>query len=37
LQEILGTAFSVGCTVNGKNPKDLCGEIDEGEVVIPDK
>ncbi|KAJ9058299.1 hypothetical protein DSO57_1014752 [Entomophthora muscae] len=35
VKEILGTAFSVGCTVDGENPKDLCDRIDEGEVEIP--
>ena len=37
VKEMLGTAFSVGCTVNGKSPKDLCEDIDEGTVTIPDK
>lgn len=35
VKEILGTAFSVGCTVDGENPKDLGDRIDEGEVEIP--
>lgn len=35
VKEILGTAFSVGCTVDGQNPKDLCHAIDAGEVEIP--
>ena len=35
VREILGTAFSVGCTVDGQNPKDLCAAIDAGEVEIP--
>ncbi|KAG1049029.1 hypothetical protein G6F43_008620 [Rhizopus delemar] len=35
VKEILGTAFSVGCTVEGQNPKDLCDAIDAGEVEIP--
>ncbi|CAO3664109.1 unnamed protein product [Rhizopus stolonifer] len=37
VKEILGTAFSVGCTVDGQNPKDLCESIDAGEVEIPEK
>jgi large subunit ribosomal protein L12e len=37
VKEMLGTAFSVGCTVNGKSPKDLCDDIDEGTVTIPEK
>ncbi|KAI8137866.1 60S ribosomal protein L12 [Fennellomyces sp. T-0311] len=35
VKEILGTAHSVGCTVDGQNPKDLCEAIDAGEVEIP--
>jgi large subunit ribosomal protein L12e len=37
VKEILGTAFSVGCTVDGQNPKDLGDAIDAGEVEIPEK
>ncbi len=36
VKEILGTCVSVGCTVDGKDPKDLQKEIDEGEVEIPE-
>lgn len=35
VKEILGTAFSVGCTVDGQNPKDVGDAIDAGEVEIP--
>ncbi|GLT33799.1 hypothetical protein SLA2020_083600 [Shorea laevis] len=35
VKEILGTCVSVGCTVDGKNPKDLQQEIAEGEVEVP--
>lgn len=35
VKEILGTAVSVGCTVNGKNPKDVQKEIDDGIEVPP--
>jgi len=34
VKEILGTCVSVGCTVDGKDPKDLQTEIDDGEVEI---
>ncbi|ORZ03597.1 60S ribosomal protein L12 [Syncephalastrum racemosum] len=37
VKEILGTAQSVGCTVDGQNPRDLCKAIDAGEVEIPEK
>ncbi|ORX60244.1 60S ribosomal protein L12, partial [Hesseltinella vesiculosa] len=37
VKEILGTAHSVGCTVDGQSPYDLCKSIDAGEVEIPEK
>ncbi len=37
VKEILGTAHSVGCTVDGKNPKDLCEAIDNGDIDVPEK
>jgi len=30
--EILGTAFSVGCQVDGKSPKVISDEIKSGEI-----
>ena len=30
--EILGTAFSVGCQVDGKSPKDISDRIKSGEI-----
>ncbi len=30
VKEILGTAFSVGCTVAGKSPRDVQTAIDNG-------
>eukprot|EP00897_Mesotaenium_endlicherianum_P009286 jgi/Mesen1/8386/ME000468S07822 len=36
IKEILGTCVSVGCTVDGKDPKDLQTEIDDGEVECPE-
>lgn len=35
VKEILGTCVSVGCTVDGKDPKDLQQEITDGDVEIP--
>ena len=35
--EMLGTAFSVGCTVNGEAPMDILAKIKEGELEIPDE
>lgn len=33
--EVLGTAFSIGCSVNGMSPHDLSQQIKDGEVTIP--
>ncbi|KAK2882692.1 60S ribosomal protein L12 [Arthroderma sp. PD_2] len=33
--EILGTAFSVGCQVDGRSPKDVSDEVKSGEIDIP--
>lgn len=30
--EILGTAFSVGCQVDGRSPKEISDEIKSGEI-----
>jgi len=35
VKEILGTAVSVGCTVNGRSPKDLQQDIDYGKETVP--
>jgi large subunit ribosomal protein L12e len=37
VKEILGTAQSVGCTVDGKPPHDVIEAIDDGEIVVPDE
>lgn len=37
VKEVLGTAFSIGCTVNGKSPVDLQKEIDDGSLTVPDE
>ena len=34
--EILGTAQSVGCTVEGEDPHDLIDQIHDGEFVCPE-
>ncbi|KAL6145825.1 hypothetical protein ACLB2K_056509 [Fragaria x ananassa] len=34
VKEILGTCVSVGCTVDGKDPKDLQQEITDGDVEL---
>ncbi|KAI8451507.1 ribosomal protein L11 [Phakopsora pachyrhizi] len=35
VKEILGTAQSVGCTVDGQPPHDIIDGINEGEIEIP--
>eukprot|EP00192_Tetraselmis_astigmatica_P014791 CAMPEP_0117675900 /NCGR_PEP_ID=MMETSP0804-20121206/15863_1 /TAXON_ID=1074897 /ORGANISM="Tetraselmis astigmatica, Strain CCMP880" /LENGTH=166 /DNA_ID=CAMNT_0005484957 /DNA_START=85 /DNA_END=585 /DNA_ORIENTATION=- len=35
IKEILGTAVSVGCRVDGKSPQDVISEIDDGERECP--
>lgn len=37
VKEILGTAFSVGCQVEGRSPKDVSDDIENGEIEIPDE
>jgi len=34
--EMLGTAQSVGCTVEGEDPHDLIDQIHDGELTVPD-
>lgn len=34
-KEILGTAQSVGCTVDGKPPHDVIDAINSGEIEVP--
>ncbi len=36
VKEALGTCVSMGITVEGKNPKELIKEIDEGKIEIPE-
>ncbi|XP_059622020.1 large ribosomal subunit protein uL11 [Phlebotomus argentipes] len=34
-KEILGTAQSVGCTVDGRHPHDIINDINNGSVEVP--
>ena len=34
VKEILGTAISLGCTVDGKSPKDITAGIDAEEIKV---
>jgi len=35
VKEILGTAVSVGCTVEGSDPRELQKQMDEGTLIPP--
>ncbi|KAF1992496.1 ribosomal protein L12 [Aulographum hederae CBS 113979] len=37
IKEILGTAFSVGCQVDGRSPKAINDDIDSGEIEVPEE
>ena len=34
VKEVVGTCTSIGCTIDGKKPKDICPLIDAGEIEI---
>ncbi|KAG5518176.1 hypothetical protein PMAC_003362 [Pneumocystis sp. 'macacae'] len=33
VKEVLGTAFSIGCFVDGRNPKEIIDEIDSCHII----
>ena len=35
VKEVLGTAFAIGCTVNGVSPGEIQKGIDAGTITIP--
>ena len=35
MKEILGTAQSVGCTVDGRAPHDIIDDINSGDIECP--
>lgn len=37
VKEVLGTAQSVGCTVDGKNPHDVIDEVNNGSLEVPEE
>nr|CAJ17268.1 ribosomal protein L12e [Timarcha balearica] len=37
VKEVLGTAQSVGCTIDGKLPHDVIDEVNEGSVEVPEE
>merc|ERR1719493_668726 len=36
VKEILGTCVSVGCTVEGRSPKDVTADVTSGAIECPD-
>ena len=36
VKEILGTAQSVGCTIDGQHPHDVIDSVNSGEMEVPD-
>lgn len=37
VKEIVGTAVSVGCTIDGNSPKVTLQLLDDGKIEVPDK
>ncbi len=37
VKEILGTAQSVGCTIDGQPPHDVIDQVSNGDIEIPDE
>jgi large subunit ribosomal protein L12e len=37
VKEILGTAQSVGCTIDGQPPHDVIDQINSGDIEVPDE
>ena len=36
VNEVLGTAQSIGCTINGQAPHDIIDQINSGEIDVPE-
>eukprot|EP01094_Clydonella_sp_ATCC50884_P012376 TRINITY_DN2243_c0_g1_i2.p1 TRINITY_DN2243_c0_g1~~TRINITY_DN2243_c0_g1_i2.p1 ORF type:complete len:200 (+),score=60.35 TRINITY_DN2243_c0_g1_i2:83-601(+) len=36
VKEMLGTCISIGCTVEGEDPREICRKIDNGEIELPE-
>ncbi|TOF75146.1 50S ribosomal protein L11, partial [Vibrio parahaemolyticus] len=37
LKEVLGTAQSIGCTVEGQNPHEIIEGVDDGSIEVPEE
>ncbi|KAL8943124.1 MAG: hypothetical protein Q9216_001254 [Gyalolechia sp. 2 TL-2023] len=36
VKEVLGTAYSVGCQVDGRSPKDISDDVTSGAIEVPE-
>lgn len=36
-KEMLGTAQSIGCTVDGRPPHDIIDDINSGDIEVPEE
>ena len=36
VKEILGTAQSVGCTIDQRHPHDIIDDINSGDIEVPE-
>lgn len=34
VKQVLGTAVSIGCTVDGKSPKEITSALEAGEIEV---
>jgi len=37
VKEILGTCMSVGCTIDGRHPRDVTDAVNSGEMEVPEE
>jgi large subunit ribosomal protein L12e len=37
VKEILGTCMSVGCTIDGRHPRDVTEAVGNGEIEVPEE
>ncbi|ORC88871.1 60S ribosomal protein L12 [Trypanosoma theileri] len=35
VMEVLGTAVSIGCTIDGEHPRDIQAKVSEGKLKVP--
>ena len=36
VKEVLGTCVSLGCTIDGKSPKEITASVNAGEIEVPE-